>query len=304
MLPEHAWLLGAGLLPALAVFLLLEAAAEAAGRFGKKLDPVRRREEILISLPEAVGGHSAFREYVDVQLKRSGWKLSPAAFLALSVCLASAGVLAGAFFLKNVASALACAVVGTLIPFLLLNWAVQRYEQKVLDQLPTAVHLFSVEYEATKSVPASLLRASEGVGPPLSGMLRKAAQELGAGRHPKAALGGLASDLGCEHGRLWARLLAASYMDTTVLKLLPRLSMRLNQQRLLSQKSFTEISYVRRLGLILNTLVVPGFVATQLYFPDSAGFYTTPVGRAVIVLLFLSVAAGIFLDYTFRRVEL
>lgn len=305
----EVYLLGLALPFAVMVFLVLDAASKAAGKLGKKLDAEKRRREMLATLPEVfvraqVSQKSPFQGYFEGQLKRAGWKISPQAFLAIAAILGFLGVAAGAFLLKSAAAAVATAIVAILIPFLALNWAVQRYEQKLIEQLPTAVHLFSVEHEAARSVPRALARASEGVGSPLSGYIAKCARDLEAGKRPKDVLERFCADLGCEYGRLWARLLLASYEDSTVVKLLPRLIGRLHQQRLLIQKNLTELSWVRRLGIILNVLAVPGFFLTQLFFPDSAGFYAQPVGRVVIIVLFLSVAAGIFLDYTLRKVEL
>ena len=98
-------------------------------------------------------------------------------------------------------------------------------------------------------------------------------------------------------------LLAASE-DMTVVKVMPRLINRLSEQRLLLQKNSTDLSGEKRVGVILNALILPGFMLTQILFPASIEFYSTTVGRLVIMCVFLSVVAYLTLDRVLRRVDL
>lgn len=242
--------------------------------------------------------------YIDSQLKRTGWNVRPAAVMSLSVTLAMAGAAVGIVLLKDAAMAITLAVVMVFIPMLVLNWAVQKYEQKKLEHLPTAVQLFVVEFEMCKNVGEALMKASQGVRNPLRSYMENCAKELAAGRPPKVAFKNFAAGLDCEYGRLWAQMLLAGSEDATVVKLMPRLISRLSGQRMLMQKNLTELSGIKRIGTILNLLVVPGFVAVQVMFPDTMGFFSTPLGKAVVVILILSVIVGILLDQALKKVEI
>ncbi|MCL6560110.1 MAG: hypothetical protein K6U74_15230, partial [Firmicutes bacterium] len=299
---EYAYLLGF-VLPCTAVAAyVLEAAWHAGEKVQKKAQALRRRKELLASLPDVVRrahekqdkGH--LYSYFDRQIKRSGWKISPVALITLSAVLAAAGAATGLFLLKNMAIAVTTVVILVFVPLLMLNWAVQKYESRVLQQLPTAIQMFSVEFEMTKSIPEALSKVSESVGEPLKKHLAQCAKDLTAGRNPRIALEKLSGNLSCEYGSLWAKLLLAATEDSTVMKMMPRLTGRLNEQRLLMQKNLTELSSSRRLGILLNILVVPGFVITQVIFPDTLNFYAEPLGRVVIMMLLLSIAVGIALD--------
>lgn len=283
-------------------------------RLQKRIAVRRRRREILSRLPEvvrrsvqnnnAVSRAGRWEGYLEQQLARTGWKITPTVFAGVPVALALFGVAVGVFVLKDIMMTIAVIVVLIFIPFLLLNWGAQNYEQKTINQLPTAINLFAVEYELDRDLRGALLKSAEGVNDPLRGYLKSCARELAASRPPREALGKLARRLNCEYSRIWAQMLLASQEDSTVIKLMPRLITMLNGQRLLQQKNILELSGERRIGIILNILIVPAFLTTQLFLPGTAGFYTQPFGRLVIILVFLSVVVGISLDQLLRRVDL
>jgi len=306
----YVYLLGFALPCTVVAAYVLETIWRVGENVQKKAQASRRRKEILTSLPDVVRraherqNKGRLYNYLDSQMKRSGWKISPVALIALSAMLTIAGATAGLFLLKNVAVALTAVMILVFLPLLMLNWAVQKHENRVLEQLPTAIQMFSIEFEMTKNVSEALLKTSESVGEPLKKHLVQCAKDLVAGRAPVLALEKLSGNLNCEYGALWAKLLLAATEDSTVMKMMPRLIERLNEQRLLTQKNLTGLSAPRRLGILLNILLIPGFIIVQVIFPDTLSFYSEPLGRAVIVVSLLSVAMGIALDQVLRKVSL
>lgn len=304
----------------LAVLLPVAAAAgaalEAAWESGEKVygraRRRRNRRAILASLPDVVreaaaregpGRLAAWHEYVGRELKKGGLKMQPEAFTAVSAGLALAGLAAAYAAAGDAFVAAAAAVMAALLPFSLLNAAVQRRTRKILDELPTAVQLFAVEFEITRSVRESLARSAEAVGEPLKSCLLECSAGLRAGKRPRDVFRKLADDLNSEYGRLWARLLFAATEDAGVVKMVPRLADRLSRQRLLAEKNLADLSGARRVGVILNALIIPGFIAVRLLFPDSSGFFSTPLGRLAVLLVFLSALVGVALDSLLGRVD-
>lgn len=293
--------------------LVLETTWESGEKAYGSIRRRRNRRALMAALPEVVKEAVVSREktkwlpawhrYVGQQLEKSDWHIQPAVFVVISVGLALLGVTVAYAVSKDVFVAMTAAVMLVFLPFSLLNMAVQRRTQEILEQLPTAVQLFAVEFEMSKNVKEALMRSSEGVGDPLRKYLRECAASLGAGKRPRDAFRKLADDLNCEYGRLWTQMLFAATEDASVVKMVPRLTDRLSKQRLLMQKNITELSGERRIGILLNILVLPGFVAVQAFFPDSIEFFSTPFGKLAIIFIFLSVVIGIMLDQLLSKVD-
>lgn len=311
--PEQIHLLEVAAPIWVATILLIQVAWQAVEAVSSRAKNRRARMAAVAELPEVVrnsiaggkgGWFQAWNAYTGRQINRVGWKIGPGPFLFLSVTLAMLAMVATFWVSRNVFVTIAVAILLIFIPSQMLSMALQRQEQRVLNELPVAIQLFVVEYDATKNIREAMSRTAEAVGNPLRKYLVRCAQDLGAGRRPREAFSKLAADLDCDYGRLWTQLLLASTEDATVVKMMLRLITRLGEQRLLVQKNATELSMEKRIGMILNLLVLPGFIATQVLLPDSREFFSMPLGRVVIVFVFLSVVVGMALDQLLHRVDL
>lgn len=289
---------------------------ESIWRTGERFAIQKKRRAQIAYLPEAVRMTVAGRkekkktmlhtwsDYTGQQIKRAGWKISPAMLAFISAMLALAGM-AGVYSLTgDLMMTITSAIMLIFIPTLLLNWTIQKHDQRIIDQLPIAIQLFSVEYQIVKNIKESLQRASKAVGKPLNKYIDQCARELGSSRPYREVFQRLAKNLNCEYGRLWAQMLFASTEDATVVKLMPRLITRLSGQRILQQKNISELSKERRIGILLNVLILPGLMLAYTLFPqDTSKFYTTPLGKIVIMLVFLSVLVGIMLDQLLKKID-
>ncbi len=317
--PQYLYLLGISL-PFITLFLMIvNIISNIFGSTKQKTIAKRKRQRMLEQLPDVVrqsfeaGQPTAkgtsrllknWHKLLSQKIKKTGWKVRPFTFMALSFMLAMFGLTVGMLFFEDIVMTIAIVAVLNFFPYLILNWAAQKQEQKVMNQLSVAIQLFAVEFEMNSDIREAMLKASRGVKKPLSQILERSAQELAASKRPKDVFVKLSNRLNNEHGRMWAQMLLASTQDITVVKLMPRLVSMLGGQRLLQQKNVLQLSGERRIGIILNMLIIPGFIFTQLKFPTTVEFYSTPFGRIVIIIIFLSYAIGIALDQLLRRVEM
>lgn len=274
----------------------------------------RNQQVQLETLPEVIkrnflnnqdkGIFGSWNGYIRRQINRTEWKISSYSYMLLTIVLPIIS-LAMAFLLsRNIFLTITVSILVVFIPMLILSWAVRKYDQKIMDQLSTGIQLFSIEFEMVKNVREALLRAANGVLAPLREHILSLVQDLTASKNPKQAYTRFARSLGCEYGRVWAQMLIASTEDITMIKMMPLLIKRLSSQRLLVQKNITDLSGERRIGIILNLLIIPGFILTQIFFPDSTLFYEMTLGRLVIVLVVISILTGILLDNLLKKIDL
>lgn len=295
-----------------AVFWSLDGARVGLEGVGRKVRVRRNRSAMIASLPGVVrekrfplaerqGGQ--LETYLKGRIDRAGWGVSPRSlilFSAGSMLLAPALV---ALAFHSVYVVVTVALLVFFLPVTILNWAAGRYENKVINQLPAAIQLFAIEYEMTRNIKESLNRAAQGSGEPLKGCIEQCVKDLGVGTIPSLAFERFAANLGCGYGRIWANMLLASTKDATMIKVMPGLIKRLGGHRILKQKNLTELSSARKTGNLLNILILPGFVATQIGLPDSIAYYSSPTGRFTLVMVVLSVVASIVINRILGQVD-
>lgn len=280
----------------------------------KKAEARRRRREAITRLPEVVrlsletkrslGNTDRWSNIVATRVEQSGLPINVAVFIAAVIFLVGVGLVIGLLLLKNVLMAVAIVVNLVLLPFLLLSWSTQRQQQKMMEQMAVAMQLFAVEYELNKSIESALRKCANSLGNPLKKILESCANDLAASKPPREVFQRLANRLPGEQGRIWAQTLLMSTENSTTVRLLPRIIASVNGLRLLQRKNALELSNSRRISLIVNMLVPPGFIATLIYLPNATMYYESLFGRLAIVLVFASVTVGIILDQLLRRVDM
>lgn len=237
------------------------------------------------------------------KMERANLKFKPVTIIALLLVLGIFGIMIGQYLLNDFSVGILIALILVYIPYSVLNWLIHRREQKTYDELPMAMQLYSIEYEMTKNMQEAFTRTLQSVGEPLNGYLKECINGLAVLKDPEIIFQNLANNLNCEIGRIWCKTLLASVQNTSIVRLMPALIAQLNNYRLLNEKNKANLSGMRRIGMILNILIVPGFITTQLFFPTSREFFTQPLGRFVIILIFLSLLVGVGLDQILRRVD-
>lgn len=297
--------------------LILNAIWDTGERAAKKIIVRQKRASNLASLPEAIRKALEQREkprqarwleswnnYTTAKLAKTGWKISSYALFNLTVVLGLAGITLGAIVFKNIAITTVVAMSLMSLPVQVLNYVAQRYDKKMAEQMPLAIQTFVAEYEGVKNIREALSRTAKSTGYPLRKCLDQCIRDLAASRIPDEAFKKMALSINNDYGKLWAQMLLASTEDQTVVKMMPKLALRLSTQKMLEYKNSAELSGERKVGILLNILMLPCFILTQFIFPDAREFFTTQtLGKVVIMFMFLSVSVGIALDQLLRRVD-
>lgn len=245
-----------------------------------------------------------WNDYASSRLAKTGWKVSSYALFNITVILGIAALTLGAIVFKNIAITTVIALSCMSLPIQLLNWAAQKYDRMLVEQMPLAIQTFVAEYESVKNIREALNRTAQSTGYPLKKTLDQCLRDLAASRVPQEAFKKLAASINNDYGKLWAQMLLAATEDQTVVKMMPQLALRLSSQKMLEYKNSAELSGERKVGILLNILILPCFFIIQFIFPDTREFFTTqPLGKIVVMLMFLSVSIGLALDQILRRVE-
>ena len=313
MQPEY-FLAGLLVATSLVFALAADGLRRAGEHLGRRLVARRNRLARIDSLP-AVARRSIMAEkkrggFLDAwtsntkkQIDRAGWKMKPAQLLIISALLICFGAPLIYALSRDLFMTFALALFLIFVPFLYLNRSIQKHYYKINEQLPTAIQLFTVEFEITKNITESLMRCAKGTEAPLNKYVEQCARELSASRNPRDAFQRFANNLGCEYGKLWAQMLLAATEDSAAVKIMPRLITRLSGQRLLQQKNLKDLAGVKRVGTVLNILILPAFLLILANFPEALDFYTQPLGKMVIIIALLSVPVGALLDQMLRKVD-
>lgn len=315
MLPEYVILLGFVLSTAILVFIILDYSLCTANNYKKNFIARQNRAKILNSLPEAVrrarepikehGRLNKWNDNISRQINRTGWrKVNVHVFNSICIILSFTGMSMGLFLLKDISIAITITILLGSIPFMVMSWANFRYDQKLISQLPLAIQVFASEFAMTKKLRESLERVADNTNAPLKGYVEQCVQDLHSNRYAGEALKTFADNLKFPYGRFWAQLMFAATENEVVVKLMPRLITRLGWQRLLIQQNITNLSGMRRIGIILNVLIIPGYFLVNFAFPDTIEFYSTIVGKIVVILVFLSIAGFIVFDQWLQKVEI
>lgn len=298
--------------------LILNSLWGAGEKVAGKIAAARRRNRNLASLPDVIRKALEQREkprqarwletwndYASSRLAKTGWKVSSYALFNLTVILGIAAITIGAIVFKNIAITTVVAMSCMSLPIQILNWAAQKYDRKLVEQIPLAIQTFVAEYEGVKNIREALNRTAQSTGYPLKKCLEQCMRDLAASRVPQDAFKKLAASISNDYGKLWAQMLLAATEDQTVVKMMPQLALRLSSQKMLEYKNSAELSGERKVGILLNILVLPCFFLVQIIFPDTREFFVTqPLGKIVVMFMFLSVSIGIALDQVLRRVEI
>lgn len=315
MQTEHLYFVGVVVAIALLVFAISDYVHGLIQGYRKKYIVRKNKKQILELLPEVVrkarepvktGGHlNAWNEYMSHQIERTGWKnMSATMFTVICLLMSFVGLVFGLFVFKDASVAITMTLLSGSIPFLIMSWANSKYEQRLLSQLPLAMQTFAAEFTVSKKTREALEKTAKTADSPLKGYLEKCVQGLIVNRYAENTLKEFAENLRLAYGRIWAQMMLAATKDATVVKLMPRLITRLGWQRLLIQKNTTTLSGMRRVGIILNILIIPGYFGVSYLLPETVQFYTTILGKAVIMLIFLSVTVGIVFDQWLKKIEI
>lgn len=300
--------LGLGLALSVTVWWLacrLSTRRTARRNFGRQPDAVRRMlgqwqqpDEKLPAWAAAWLGGLSYR------LDRAGVRL-PVGRYALGLVFASVlGFTVGVVFLRNLPAAVVLGATAFMAPESVVLGRLQARRNRLVDQLGAAVRIFAAEFQDTPQVPRALAQTAARVPAPLGRVFGRASRDLIVGRDQDEVLGRMMTDLDFEYGRMFVQLLRLAAADAAARPLFSRLAVRISSLQALAQKNRAETAQGRWLAIGVNLLTLPVFFLVQTLVPNADYFLKFhPLGRVLVLMVFLSLLVGLIMDRILNEVE-
>lgn len=118
---------------------------------------------------------------LDTQLQQAGSAINVSNLLAYCGAGMVVGLLLGLALTGSWLTALAIAMIGALIPFVMLNWQRSRRLQQIQQQLPEVADLIARSLRAGHALPATMQMVAEEMPEPIAGEFRQVADEINFG---------------------------------------------------------------------------------------------------------------------------
>jgi pilus assembly protein CpaF len=218
-------------------------------------------------------------------------------FLIAVLPLSAAGLWFGLAYFHNLVAAVLLALIGVLLPEQIAYAQERTYQEKVMEQLGTAVRMFAAEYTETPNTIRALGLAAARLPDPIGTIFRQTGKDFTSGKDINGVLIGLSRKLDFEYGRLFVQLLRLSFEDSAVGPMFMRLASRLASQQKLIRKNRVEVALDRSLSILLNLAVIPVYIFISRTVPDAPGYFVaTASGRTIIAICLVSIIVGIVLD--------
>ncbi|MDI6814039.1 MAG: type II secretion system F family protein [Desulfitobacteriaceae bacterium] len=240
---------------------------------------------------------------IEERIKHTDIRLTVGKYIFMVVMGVITGLAIGIGVFKNIPAAVILAVGGYLLPERILASREAARQQKILDQLGGAVRIFAGEFAETPQLRKALSETARKVPDPLGKILQEADRELLSGKSIDDVTANIASLIKNEYGRVFAQLLREAENSAAVRSLFSRLAVRIASQQDLVRKNRSQLAGVRILGIMLNALLVPTYLAVNYFIPETNQFLVNnTVGRMIVVFCCASFVAGIILDKAMSRV--
>jgi len=175
----------------------------------------------------------------------------------------------------------------------------------MIDQLSSAVRIFSAEFASTPQVGSALRNTARRVPAPLGDVLNHACRQLSAGRSKEQVLQELVQELDFDYGRMFVQLLRMAWEDSAVQPLFARLATRVSSLQALMKKNQSNLAQGRMMAMGVNALILPMFFGVQWLVPGAHEFLTTHViGRGIVSFAFSSILVWLVLDRVLNGVKI
>ena len=155
----------------------------------------------------------------------------------ISILLAVIGVYMGMAYFHSLVAAVLLALIGILLPEQISYTRNKTMQEKLLEQLGTAVRMFAAEFSETPNTVKVIKVIAPNLPSPIGEIFRQVDQEFTSGKDVNRVLINLSHKLSSEYGRLFVQLLRISFEDSSVKPMFLRLATRLQgQQKLIQEK--------------------------------------------------------------------
>jgi Flp pilus assembly protein TadB len=246
-------------------------------------------------LPEWV---NKWLDQVEKKINQSGIKvISLVKYFLIIVIALFIAALMGAGVLKNPAVTLILMACSFFVPDVILSSYMQKQRLKIIEQLSSATRIFSAEFKETPQVLKALNNTSKRIPSPLKEVFEKAVTDLTVGKDKNEVFDEMMVKLDFDYGQLFVQLLRLAWEDASVQPLFSKLSTKIAELQSLLKKNQSSLAYGRIMGMGVNALIIPTFLAMAYFVPGSYEFMVhNPVGKIIVTMCFLSVLIGLILD--------
>jgi pilus assembly protein CpaF len=223
-------------------------------------------------------------------------------YLLIAAPLAVGGVYMGVAYFHNLVAAVLLSAIGILLPEQIAYARSKTMQDKLLEQLGTAVRMFAAEFSETPNTIRVIKAIAPKMPSPIGEIFRQVDKEFTSGKDVNRVLINLSHKLSSEYGRLFVQLLRISFEDSSVKPMFLRLATRLQGQQKLIRKNRIEMTAERYVSIGMNTLIIPAYIEMCRIMPESRAYFAnTATGRMIIVLALVSVIVGIAMDRMIGR---
>lgn len=211
------------------------------------------------------------------------------AFIALVIVYAS---------VKAIVPALIAAGISMYAPSQMIYFQQRKHRSKVLEQLSSAVELFSNTFLITKSIPRGIETVAKHIPSPVGPAFQNAYSQITFGISIDQVADQLAETLEVSYAFIFASLLKSADKQGDIMAPLFRdLGYKIAAARDRANFQHAEVSTVRYTNMFLLALPVPVYFILLKNMPEAAeAFIRTGPGNALVTLWLVSIVAWIFLD--------
>ncbi|NLK53102.1 MAG: hypothetical protein GX295_11785 [Syntrophomonadaceae bacterium] len=216
----------------------------------------------------------------------------------LSASLLSVGLfIFGFFYLNNLPAAILLFIVGLAFPQQMIIRKDLIRQEKILEQLGTAVRIFAAEYADTPQTFRAISNTADRLQEPMAGIFLKAKKDFLAGLAVDDVMLGMYTSLKTEYGKMFVQLLRLSAEDEATKPLFLKLAMRISSQQDLIRRNRKEVTADRIVSALINGMIIPTFLIINYIVPEAFQFFThTSLGKGIVVISIVSIMSGMILD--------
>ena len=199
---------------------------------------------------------------------------------------------------RAIVPAMIAAGISLYAPSQIIYFQQRKLKSTVLEQLSSAVELFSNTFLITKSIPRGIEAVAKHVSAPVGTAFQTAYSELTFGVSINEVADQLAEELKVPYAFIFASLLKSADKQGAMLSPLFRdLSYKIAAARDRSNFQHSEVSTVRYTNIFLLALPVPVYLFLLNNMPEvTMTFIRTTAGNVLITLWLVSIVAWVFLD--------
>lgn len=239
------------------------------------------------------------------RLSKAQLKITATKYTLIMFSCSVIGALIGLILLKNVTAAILLAVAAILIPDQFTFRRIEKLNQKYTAQLAVAARMLSAEFTNKPSVQQAMEAVANQLQEPLKSVFKRTADDLNAGLGPDVAFARMLKSLDFDLGREFVQALRVAYDEIAVRPMFSKLAVKINNVERLKKTNDNTLIWMKSMGILLNILVIPSYFFMSMIVPETNIYLTTtPIGKFIVSIVFMSMLIGLLLDRALQKIDL